>query len=92
MTVTSGGRLQVARRVGGGSFQSAADPRLHFGLGPSDHVASVEVRWPSGRVDRYQDLKADAGYQLKEGAREGRGADSRLAAPSLTSRPRLGVY
>ena len=31
-------RRQVAQRVGGGSYLSAYDPRLHFGLGPSDRV------------------------------------------------------
>ena len=38
VTVTAGGRRQVAQRCGGGSYQSANDPRLHFGLGDSDHV------------------------------------------------------
>src|SRR5262249_1366274 len=30
VSVISGGRRQVAWRVGGGSYQSAGDPRLHF--------------------------------------------------------------
>jgi len=67
VTVTSGGRRQVAQRVGGGSYQSASDPRLHFGLGAADRVETVEVAWPSGRVDRFRDLAADAGYLLREG-------------------------
>ena len=33
VTVAAGGRRQVAQRFGGGSYQSAGDPRLHFGLG-----------------------------------------------------------
>ncbi|MGP0068510.1 MAG: FG-GAP-like repeat-containing protein [Isosphaeraceae bacterium] len=64
--VTAGGRTQVAQRCGGGSYQSACDPRLHFGLGSSDRVESVEVRWPSGRVDRFRDLPADTGYLIRE--------------------------
>ena len=28
----------------------------------------VEIRWPSGQVDRYQDLAADAGFLVTEGA------------------------
>ena len=31
------GRRQAAQRVGGGSYMSANDSRLHFGLGPDDH-------------------------------------------------------
>ena len=57
----------IAQRVGGGSYQSASDPRLHFGLGSSTQVEWVDVRWPSGRVDRYCELKADSGYLLREG-------------------------
>jgi tetratricopeptide (TPR) repeat protein len=68
VTVTCDGRRQVAQRVGGGSYLSAPDPRLHFGLGGSDRVTSVEVAWPSGRVDHHRDLPADAGYRLCEGA------------------------
>src|SRR4029077_3429144 len=33
VSVVSGGRKRVAWRTGGGSYQSATDPRLHFGLG-----------------------------------------------------------
>ncbi len=67
VTVTAAGRRQVAHRVGGGSYLSANDPRLHFGLGASDRVAEVEVRWPSGRIDRWQGLPAGTGYSLREG-------------------------
>ena len=47
---------------------SSGDPRLHFGLGPAVRVDEVEVRWPSGRVERFRDLNADTGYLLREGA------------------------
>jgi hypothetical protein len=65
--VTAAGRTQVAARFGGGSYQSASDQRLHFGLGPARMVDRVEVTWPSGRRDCYQGLAADAGYRLREG-------------------------
>ena len=67
VTIVAAGRRQVAQRVGGGSYQSASDPRLHFGLESSRRVESVEVHWPSGRIDRFHDLAADAGYLLREG-------------------------
>ena len=67
VTLTAGGRRQVAQRIGGGSYLSANDPRLHFGLGPSDRVEQVEVRWPSGRTDRWLSLPAGTGYALIEG-------------------------
>jgi enediyne biosynthesis protein E4 len=67
VTVTAGGRRLVAQRLGGGSYQSASDPRLHFGLGDAARVDSVEVRWPSGRIDRHEGLPAGTGYLLGEG-------------------------
>ena len=60
-------RRWFAWRTGGGSYQSASDPRLHIGLGTSDRVDSVEVTWPSGRVDRYTGLEPGRGYRLREG-------------------------
>jgi len=78
VSVTCGGRTQVAQRYGGGSYQSAGDPRLHFGLGSSDRIESVEVRWPSGRVDRHRDLAAGRSYLLREGD----------ATPSIPGTPR----
>jgi enediyne biosynthesis protein E4 len=67
VTVTAGGRTQVAVRFGGGSYLSASDPRLHFGLGAARQVDRVEITWPSGRRDSFQGLAADAGYRLREG-------------------------
>jgi hypothetical protein len=68
LTVTAGGRRLVSVRYGGGSYQSASDPRLHFGLGPDPRIDAVEVAWPSGRVDRWTNLRGDAAYRLREGA------------------------
>jgi hypothetical protein len=67
VAVTAAGRTQVAVRFGGGSYLSASDNRLHFGLGPGRVVDRVEVTWPSGRRDEYRNLTADAGYRLREG-------------------------
>jgi predicted Zn-dependent protease len=66
VTLKSSGNSRIATRFGGGSFQSAGDPRLHFGLGASDRVESIEIRWPSGRVDRHQDVAGDRGYLVRE--------------------------
>jgi hypothetical protein len=62
-----GGRRQTAWRVGGGSYASASDPRLHFGLGSAQVVDDVEIRWPSGLVPRLGKLTADRVYHVREG-------------------------
>ncbi len=66
VTVTAGGRSRRAWRYGGGSYQSASDPRVHFGL-DGNTVEQVEVHWPSGQIDRFGALKIDRGYRLREG-------------------------
>jgi hypothetical protein len=67
LTLTAGGRRQVVERQGGGSYQSANDPRLHFGIGKTDRAESIEIRWPSGQVDRFTDVAGDTGYLAREG-------------------------
>ena len=76
------GRRAVRRR----QLSSAGDPRLHFGLGPADRVESVEVRWPSGRVDRYEGLAADTGYLLREGDPR---AEAPRRVPTMSTTPSL---
>ena len=83
VTIMAGGRRQVAQRCGGGSYQSAHDPRLHFGLGERDRIDSVEIHWPAGQIDRWADLAADTGYILREAA------PGVLALPGFKS-PRSG--
>jgi hypothetical protein len=68
VVVTSGRLRLVAQRQGGGSYQSASDARLHFGLGAATRVDSIEVRWPSGKTDLWNNLAADSGYLLREGS------------------------
>ena len=68
VTVKAGGRVRRGWRFGGGSFQSASDPRLHFGLG-QDRIAEVEVHWPSGQIDRFTGIESDRSYRLREGSK-----------------------
>lgn len=48
-----------------GSYLSASDKRVHFGLGSADR-ATVEVFWPSGVHQVLQDVKADQFITIKE--------------------------
>lgn len=72
--LTASGHDQIAYRVGGGSFLSASDDRIHFGLGEKAAVDAVEVRWPSGHIDRYTGLTGDTAYVLREGQKQVRRA------------------
>jgi hypothetical protein len=57
--LTSAGE-QFATVTTTGSYQSSSDKRLHFGLGSSDSVREIDIRWPSGIRQVLKDQKADA--------------------------------
>jgi hypothetical protein len=64
--LTDDGRRQVRQRLGGGSYLSASDPDLHFGLGAATRVERIQVRWPSGRTTELRDLAADRRLTITE--------------------------
>jgi enediyne biosynthesis protein E4 len=65
--VTAGGMTQTDEVHSGGSYLSQNDLRLHFGLGSATKIDSIEVRWPSGTVDKIGSLDADRFYSILEG-------------------------
>jgi hypothetical protein len=50
------------------SYYSVNDFRLHFGLGPAKQADLVEIRWPSGKIERIRDVAGDCVTYIKEGA------------------------
>lgn len=63
----AGELIQESEVLSGGSYLSQNDLRIHFGLGTSDHVDEVEIRWPCGQKEVLQKLAADHFYKVKEG-------------------------
>lgn len=65
--VAAGDLALLDQRKGGMSYQSAQDPRLHFGLGQRTNVDAIEIRWPSGTTTSLGKVKADQIITVKEG-------------------------
>jgi enediyne biosynthesis protein E4 len=65
--VSAGNLILQDQRKGGMSYQSAQDPRLHFGLGPHSNVDAIEIFWPSGSVTRLASIKSDQIIAVSEG-------------------------
>jgi len=65
--VTADG-TQIDEVRSGGSYYSQNDLRVHFGLGKAEKVKSIEIRWPSGQVDRLGEQAANQLIFVKEGA------------------------
>ena len=65
-TVTASGLTQYHTVTTAGSYLSASDKRLLIGLGGDDRLRLVELRWPSGVVQRLEDVRADQLLTIKE--------------------------
>ena len=68
VTIRAGGMTQTDEVRSGGSYLSQSDLRVHFGLGSATGIDSVEVRWPSGRVEALGHVAVDHIYQVLEGS------------------------
>jgi enediyne biosynthesis protein E4 len=67
VAVTAGGMTQIDEVRGGGGYNSSSDTRLHFGMGKESSMTKVEVLWPSGLKQEFQNVAADAIYEMNEG-------------------------
>jgi enediyne biosynthesis protein E4 len=65
--VTAGDLTLFDQRKGGMSYQSAQDPRLHFGLGSRAAIDGIEIIWPSGITTKLRNEKSDQIIAVKEG-------------------------
>ncbi|HEX6649931.1 MAG TPA: CRTAC1 family protein [Pyrinomonadaceae bacterium] len=64
--VTESG-TQIDEVRSGGSYYSQNDLRIHFGLGKNQRVESLEISWPSGKVDTLRNVAANQLVVVKEG-------------------------
>ena len=65
--VSVGDLFLYGQRKGGMSYQSAQDPRLHFGLGKYSLADAVEILWPSGIVTKLAKIQANRIVAIEEG-------------------------
>src|SRR5213080_1340146 len=62
------GRLKRSRlKPAGGSYLSSHDPREVLGLGSAKKIDFVEIRWPSGKVDKLTNLPVNTYLKVTEG-------------------------
>jgi hypothetical protein len=67
ISVVAGGRRQIDEVRSGGSYLSQNDLRVHFGLGQAGKIDALEVRWPSGTIDKMENLPVDKSLTVQEG-------------------------
>lgn len=67
ITWQAGGIKRSRLKTAGGSYLSSQDPREVLGVGAATKIESVEVRWPSGKVDRLTNLPINRYIGVVEG-------------------------
>jgi len=66
--VERAGRPTLWRRLRtDGSYLSASDVRVPFGLGSSPAIDAVVIQWPDGQQERWTDIRTDRLVTLRRG-------------------------
>jgi hypothetical protein len=58
---------QIDEVRSGGSYYSQNDLRVHFGIGKAEKVDLLEIRWPSGAMEKLENIKPNQVIYVKEG-------------------------
>lgn len=66
VTVRVGDHQQTQEVRSGGGYISQSDFRLHFGLGKAAKADAIEIRWPSGLVQRLENVTANQIVKIRE--------------------------
>ncbi len=64
--ISTMGKQQLAVRRSTTGYLSQNDPRIHFGLADASEVESVEIKWPSGKVQKLENLPANQILTINE--------------------------
>ena len=66
--LTAGGKTYLRFVDGGNGFAAQGTARLHFGLGATAKIDSIEVRWPNGQKQSFTSIPVDRISRIVEGA------------------------
>ena len=64
--LTCEGKTQYTQKKSTTGYLSQNDPRIHFGLAKNNMVEKIEIRWPSGKVQVLNNIKANQILTVKE--------------------------
>ncbi len=67
ITWQAGGIKRSRLKTSGGSYLASHDPREILGLKDAAKIESLEIRWPSGRMDKLSNLPINTYVKVKEG-------------------------
>jgi hypothetical protein len=65
--LSSGGETQSQMLRSGSSYLSSSELVLTFGLAQKENADSIEIRWPSGQIDKLSAVPAGQTITVTEG-------------------------
>ena len=65
--ISAGGHSQVQQLISGAGYFSSNAKELHFGLGKAQTIDQIEVRWPSGASQTFENVKPNQTILIVEG-------------------------
>ena len=63
----AGGTKRKRLKTSGGSFLSSHDPREILGIGQATKIDSLEIKWPSGKIDKLTNVPLNGYLKIVEG-------------------------
>jgi len=88
VVIEAGGGKQMRYVTAGSGYASQMSARLYFGLDQKPQVDAMTVRWPSGLLQKFENIKANQLVRLTE--------DKAIEVTALPTRrlasPRAGVH
>ena len=64
--ITAGGKTQTAQKKSTTGYLSQNDPRMHFGLAKNEIAERIEIKWPSGKLQVLENIKANQILTVQE--------------------------
>jgi hypothetical protein len=64
--ISAGDKVQISQKKSTTGYLSQNDPRIHFGLAKADTIEKIEIRWPSGKLQVLENVKANQILDVKE--------------------------
>jgi hypothetical protein len=72
LRATVGSRTLIRDIKSGSSYLGQNDLRAHFGIGRAPEIERLDVRWPTGHIDRLEHIPANGIVRITEGGRSER--------------------
>lgn len=67
VAIRTGKQQQVLLHQPGNSYLSFGDPRIHAGLGSYTKADRIEIEWPDGHKDVFENMAADQYIEIRKG-------------------------